>query len=287
MENEIKIALMYDFDGTLVAGNMQEYSFIEQVGSQVINFWKECDELAVKNNADKILSCMFKMVDKARKTPNFSVTREGFKKHGENIVLFNGVQEWFKRINEFGKKLGVTIEHYIISSGLKEIIEGTNIANEFKQIFACEFIYDENGEAVWPSHSVNYTNKTQYLFRIRNADFNLYDSVTINKHKVGQKYAVPFKRMIYIGDGETDVPCMKLVRTYGGYSIAVYDPNSEFKKQQADDLMRYARADFSCPANYAENSLIDKVIKNIIEKMATEAKLTSISEKIKLNDIKE
>ena len=281
MENEVKIALMYDFDGTLVAGNMQEYSFIEQVGSQVINFWQECDDLAVKNNADKILSCMYKMVDKARKTTNFSVTREGFKKHGKNIVLFEGVKEWFKRINAFGKSLGVTIEHYIISSGLKEIIEGTSIANEFKQIFACEFIYDENGEAVWPSHSVNYTNKTQYLFRIRNADFNLYDAETINKHHADIKYAIPFKRMVYIGDGETDVPCMKLVKTYGGYSIAVYDPNSNHKKQQADELMRYARADYSCPANYSENSLIGITIKNIIQKMAIEANLTKISEEIK------
>ena len=280
--NEIKIALMYDFDGTLVAGNMQEYSFIEQVGSQVIDFWKECDGIAVKNNSDKILTCMYNMVDKARKTPNFSVTREGFKKHGENIILFEGVQDWFKRINAYGKELGITIEHYIISSGLKEIIEGTSIANEFKQIFACEFIYNDNGEAVWPSHSVNYTNKTQYLFRIRNADYNLYDSVTINQHKP-QKYAIPFERMIYIGDGETDVPCMKLVRTYGGYSVAVYEPNNKIKKEQADDLMVYQRADFSCPANYTQDSLLDKTIKNIIKKMAIEAELNKISEEIKLN----
>ena len=280
MEKEVKIALMYDFDGTLAVGNMQEYSFMEQIGSQVVDFWEECKEISEGNNADRILSCLYKMVEKARQTPNFSVTRDGFKKHGQSVQLFDGVLDWFKRINDFGKSLGVTVEHYVISSGLKEIIEGTPIAKEFKQIFACEFIYDENGQAVWPAQSVNFTNKTQFLFRIRNADFNLYDAITINQHKPSKDYAIPFKRMIYIGDGETDVPCMKLVRTYGGYSVAVYDPKSEIKKQQADELMQFARADFSCPADYRENGLFDKVIKNMIKKMAVEAELQEINREI-------
>lgn len=268
MNNKKKVTIMYDFDDTLAPGNMQEYAFIPNLEIDANEFWSQCGKLAKENNMDSILSYMYVMV-KLAKEKNIKVNKQEFYKQGEMITFFNGVEEWFSRINDYGKKLGLKVEHYIISCGLKEILEGTKIAKEFKRIFACGFAYNENGTPIWPNQAINYTSKTQYIYRIRKQQLdNLYDSYELNEYINDRSLLIPHSNMIYIGDGETDVPCMKIVKNEGGYSISVYNPNKEKKKKIASKLYHDNRVNFIAPADYSIGSKMDKIIKSILEEVA-------------------
>ena len=216
------IALMYDFDKTLCAKDMQEYSFIPNIGMKSDEFWSEANKISVKNDMDRILAYMYLMLKTAKKK-DLPITKEAFQDLGHDVVLYKGVKSWFKRINDYGKSLGVEIEHYILSSGLKEIIEGTPIAKEFKKIYACEFHYNERGNADWPQQTVNFTTKTQFLFRISKGVLDVTDDVRLNTKIKDEERRIPYYNMIYFGDGLTDVPCMKLVKQYCGHSIAIYN----------------------------------------------------------------
>ena len=167
------VALIYDFDGTLSPGNMQEFGFIQAIGKSPAEFWQMSDDIAIGQDASNILSYMKLMFDEARKA-GISLQREKFRSFGKSIELFDGVREWFGLINEYGRRHGVTVEHYINSSGLAEMIEGSPIADEFKRIFACSFLYDENGNAVWPGVAVDYTAKTQFIFKINKAAHDIF-----------------------------------------------------------------------------------------------------------------
>ena len=255
---------MYDFDKTLCTKDMQEYTFIPSLDESAESFWSQVDKIAKAEKMDPILTYMYQMLRLSR-DKHSPISREVFVEAGKNMKLFPGVVSWFDRIDEYGKEQGVQIEHYIISSGLKEIIEGSPIADRFKEIYACEFHYDENGAADWPKMAVNYTNKTQYLFRINKGMLNLGDDSDINKFTREDDRRVPFRNMIYIGDGLTDVPCMKLVRLNGGASIAVYQGN---KKDTVRELLRDHRVNFVAKANYEEGKELDTLVKEIINKMA-------------------
>ena len=263
------IALMYDFDKTLCTKDMQEYNFIPSVGMDAKSFWQASSELAKKNKMDAILAYMLLMLEKAR-SKHKPIHREDFVIMGKDLELFPGVDSWFERINSFGKDLGVNVEHYIISSGLREIIEGSSICSQFKEIFACEFYYDENGVACWPKNVVNYTTKTQFLFRINKGVLDLSNDVDLNKFTPQDDRRVPFRNMIYIGDGLTDVPCMKLVKVNGGYSIAVYQQK---KKSKVEELLLDDRVNFIEKADYAEGSALEMIVQDIIRKMVAEEKL--------------
>jgi len=268
MSNNKKVTIMYDFDDTLAPGNMQEYAFIPNLEIDANEFWDHCSKLAKEHNMDSVLAYMCVMVKLAR-DKNIKVNKHEFYKQGEMITFFNGVEDWFKRVNDYGKKLGLEIEHYVISCGLKEIIEGTKIAKEFKRIFACGFAYDENDTPFWPNHAINYTSKTQYIYRIRKQQLdNLYDSYELNEYINDRSLLIPHSNMIYIGDGETDVPCMKIVKNEGGYSISVFNPNKEKKKKIANKLYRDNRVNFIAPADYSNGSKMDKIIKSILEEVA-------------------
>lgn len=258
------IALMYDFDKTLCTKDMQEYTFIPNVGMTTKEFWRESNMLATENKMDSILAYMRVMLETAHSSRK-SICRDEFVKLGKDLKFYSGVEQWFKRINSFGKDLGVNIEHYIISSGLHEIIEGSSIFKNFKEVFACEFLYDENNIACWPKNVVNYTTKTQFLFRINKGVLDLSNDVDLNKYTPEDERPIPFRNMIYIGDGLTDVPCMKLVKANGGYSIAVYQKN---KKDTVNELLKNGRVDFAEAADYSENSELDKTVCKIISKMA-------------------
>jgi len=195
-----------------------------------------------------------------------------FRASGKNVKLFPGVLGWFSRINEYGKSVGLTVEHYVISSGIKEIIEGTQIANEFRRIYAAEFYYDENGEAAWPSMAVNYTSKTQFIYRINKEVLDVTDSRRLNESTPEEKKRIPFSNMIYVGDGLTDVPCMKLVKTSGGHSIAVYQNEGG----EADKLIIQGRAGYIAPADYRENSQMDKTVKAILDLIAANSVTTEL-----------
>ena len=260
------VALIYDFDGTLSPGNMQEFGFIQAIGKKPQEFWQESDDLASGQDASNILSYMKLMFDEAKKA-GIKLRREDFKRFGASVELFKGVTEWFGLINEYGKKNGVKVEHYINSSGLAEMIEGTSIAKEFKRIFACSFIYNKEGEAEWPGVAVDYTAKTQFLFKINKGILSVRDNKKVNESKAEDNKRIPFPHMIYFGDGETDVPCMKIVKMFGGNSIAVYNPDIKKKVNVARKLLRQERVNFITPADYTKESRTYEVVCSIIDKI--------------------
>lgn len=267
------IALIYDFDGTLAAGNMQEYDFIPALGKSNREFWSESNETAENEDADQILTYMALMVHEAR-SKRLSLKREAFQESGRKIKLFPGVMEWFDRINAYGEEQGVRILHYINSSGLKEIIEGTPIYDKFQKVYACSFLYDENGVAYWPAVAVNYTNKTQFIFKINKGVESVYDTKLVNQYMEEKSRPIPFSRMIYIGDGTTDIPCMRLVKNFGGHSIAVYNPAEKKKRNEMNALIKANRVNHVCPADYQEGTEIDTVVKAIIDKCVCDHKLS-------------
>ncbi len=279
------MAIAYDFDGTLAPGNMQEYNFIPDLNMDKGEFWEEANEMAKKNDMDEVLAYMHLMLIKA-KEKNISIREEAFMKYGEKITFFEGVESYFGRINAYAAAKNIHLEHFIISSGLREFVKGTAIAKHFKSIFASGFQYDESGVACWPALVVNYTNKTQFLFRINKGIYNSYDNTLINKSMPEEDRIVPFSNLIYIGDGETDVPAMKMVNLYGGTTIAVYNPQShatphrpKSSKEVCLDLIRQNRADYIAPTSYAEGGELDKMLKKIIDKIAMEQDLLAIKYK--------
>lgn len=267
-KRHIPMAIAYDFDGTLAPGSMQEHQFLPDVGMKAREFWKEVKRLAKEHQADEVLVYMNLMIDKA-KAARVPVRKEAFKERGEAIKLFEGVEEWFDRITEYGRKKGVHIEHYLVSSGNAEIIAGIPIASKFAHIYASKFMFDENGVATWPALAVNYTTKTQYLFRINKDVHDLSDNSTINDFVEKRDRPVPFENMVFIGDGPTDVPCFRLVKDQGGLSIAVFKPNTRNAKGKADKYKKDGRVHCVVPAKYTEGSELDSVVKANIDSIAS------------------
>ena len=282
---KITIGILYDFDKTLCTTDMQEYDFIKNLDMTSGEFWGEAAGITDQHEVEKILAYMFVMIKKC-KEKGIKLTEDYLKSCGQNVVLYKGVLTWFDRINKFGESLGVNIEHYIISSGTYEIIQGTPIAKYFKRIYACRYMYDENGEALWPALAINYTLKTQYIYRISKGILDVTDDYNLNRLQDESLRRIAYRNMIYIGDGMTDIPCMKMVKQKGGKSIALYPSGrSETVKPLVDD----DRINYVCVADYSHNSTLEKIVKLMIENMAILEKLTSKEEKQlsqykKLND---
>lgn len=271
MEKTI-LAICYDFDKTLSPNDMQAQGFIQSVDYDVENFWKESNDLASENDMDQNLAYMYMMLN--RSTGKVLFTKETLKNYGSEVQLFPGVDTWFDRINNYGLTKGIEVEHYIISSGLKEMIEGTKIANNFKKIYASSFYFNKQNVAVWPAQVVNYTSKTQFLFRIEKGVLDVNDQ-GVNSYYEPNKYRVPFRNMIYIGDSDTDIPCMKLVNVNGGHSIGVY--NSETKdKSKVFRMLDENRIKYFAPADYTEDSKLECLVKKIIDRTATNEILEDI-----------
>jgi len=272
MEKEPIVALIYDFDGTLSPGNMQEFGFIEAVHKTPEEFWTLSNDLARDQDASDVLSYMKMMFDEARKT-GIKLRHKDFRGFGKNIELYDGVREWFSLVNDFGRSMGVQVEHYINSSGLKEIIEGSPIASEFKYIFASSYIYNDEGEAEWPGIAVDYTGKTQFIFKINKGIFSARDSKRVNASVADEDKRIPFSNMIYFGDGDTDIPSMKIIGMFGGNTIAVYDPDKPGSRAKAAKLQDEGRASFITPAVYTAESRTYHLVTTIIRQIATSAQL--------------
>ena len=249
MSNQPIVALLYDFDKTLSTQDMQNYSFIPSLGLAPGDFWKIANDIGRRERMDSVLAYMYAMLREAERRGR-PFTRE--------------------TLNRYGELLGVQAEHYIISSGLREIIEGSPIAGAFKEIFASEFLYDEEGRPVWPRLAVNFTAKTQFIYRINKGVLDVSDDRTLNDSMPDNSKRVPFTNMIYLGDGLSDVPCMKMMRAYGGQAIAVYQA---VNKAGVEQLLRQRRVDFIYPADYREGSDLEITVKNIIRKMAVSQEL--------------
>jgi len=260
------LAICYDFDKTLTPDDMQAQGFIQSVEYDISEFWKKSNGLAESNDMDQNLAYMYTMIDASE--GHFVFNREKLAEYGSKVQLFPGVKDWFTRIREYGKSYGVIVEHYIISSGLKEMIEGTSVAKSgaFEKIYASSFYYNDKGVAKWPAQVINYTNKTQFLFRIEKGVLDINDQ-GVNESFAPEDVRVPFRNMVYIGDSDTDIPCMKLVNSYGGYSIGVYNHRTE-DKTKVYKMMHDNRIKYYAASDYSENSELDKLVKLIIKRTA-------------------
>ena len=267
------IALLYDFDKTLCTTDMENYTFIPELGYTPAQFWQKANSFGRDNHMDGLLAYMYTMIHECREQ-NRRLDRDFLVRCGRDMVLFPGVREWFRRINAFGQQLGVEIEHYVISSGLREIIEGSGIAHEFREIYACEFFYNEEGLACWPKLDVNFTNKTQFVYRINKGILDVSRDKELNDSMPDDSKRVPFTNMIYMGDGLSDVPCMKMMRAYGGQAIAVYQASN---RQGVEKLLADGRVDFIFPADYREGMELDRTVRDILRKMTITDRLLEVN----------
>ena len=267
------IAFLYDFDKTLCTTDMEDYAFIPSLGYTPAEFWGRANAFGWENRMDGLLAYMYTMIQECA-AQNIKLDRAFLNHCGESIQLFPGVREWFARINAFGESLGVQVEHYVISSGLREIIEGSGIAQEFREIYACEFYYNENGDACWPKLDVNFTNKTQFVYRINKGILDVSRDKELNDSMPDDSKRVPFTNMIYMGDGLSDVPCMKMMRAYGGQAIAVYQASN---RQGVEKLLADGRVDFIFPADYREGMELDRTVLDILRKMTITDRLLEVN----------
>lgn len=276
-EDRPVLAVCYDFDKTLSPDDMQAQGYIQSVGYDIADdFWRKSNAMADENDMDQNLSYMYQMLHEAEGRIVFN--KEKLQEYGSKVKLFPGVEGWFERIREYGRERGVIVEHYIISSGLKEMIEGTSVARAgaFERIFASSFYFENGRLAKWPAQVVNYTNKTQFLFRIVKGVLDVNDPA-VNDYLPPEQIRVPFRNIVYIGDSDTDIPCMALVSSYGGHSIGVYDRVTQ-DKTKVYKMMRENRIKYFAPADYSEGTELDMLLKAIIDKTAAAEKLERLHE---------
>ena len=266
---------MYDFDKTLSTTDMQNYSFIPNLGLTPEEFWGATGDFSARTGVERILSYMFMMI-KESKDKNIKLTKEYLRECGKNIEFYPGVETWFERINKYGEEHGVEVQHFLVSSGTKEIVEGCKIYPFFKKAWGCEYYYDENGEPIWPKLAINYTQKTQFMFRIAKGVDDDGDDTSVNT-KVA-KLKIPYENMIYCGDGMTDIACMTLVQKNRGTSIAIYPDKS--KKASVDQLYKDKRVNLVALANYEENSDIDRAVKLVIEKISVQTQMIELENEL-------
>lgn len=266
------VALVYDFDGTLAPGNMQEFGLLQALGYENPNdFWNLCDQIAKTNDAGGIAVVMYAIQVEAKRA-NVACSRESLRQFGKQVEFFKGVREWFDHINAYAQEIGLGVKHYVNSSGIKEMIEGCDIAHHFENIYACTYLYDAKGEACWPAVVVDYTKKTQFLFKINKGIREVSDRVRINEFVPTEERPIPFERMIYFGDGETDIPCMRTVKSNGGHSFAVY--GNEKKRALAQQLLSEGRVNFACAADYSTDGEIMKIVMRILDKIKADYTLS-------------
>lgn len=267
MTDLVRAAIVYDFDGTLSPGAMQQHTLIPELGfTDPGIFWEKVKVDNRSVDGDEILSYMFSLLQHSAT----GLKREHFAQHGQELPLFSGLPQWFINMNEFAESQYIELEHYVVSSGLEEMIAASPLAIYFKHIFASKYRYGSDGYAVWPAASINYTTKTQYLFRINKGVLNYWDDGAVNRWVPMDERPIPFENMIFIGDGDTDIPAMKMIRYQGGCAIAVFDP-AQFTsagQRKMYDLIAEDRSNYVCPADYSTNSQLDVVVRGVLGRIA-------------------
>lgn len=259
-----RIALLYDFDYTLAHGFMQQFGLMQDLGFDDINaYFKECERVSLDSEMDMCLSMMCGILELAKRKGKV-VTKEYLRSFGKDIEYYDGVTEWFDKINSIGASFGYEIEHYIISSGVKEIVEGSSIAKYFKRVYANFFAY-KDGVAFWPSQVVNYTSKTQYIFRVRKNVLDDLSSLDKINAKMRDDEVLPFKNIIYLGDSQTDIPSFKVVKNSGGMSICVYEGHNEEARKVAQKCFVEGRCNYFSEADFKEGSDLFSVISDYIK----------------------
>lgn len=273
----MKCALVYDFDGTLAEGDCAQHGLMPALGiNDISGFWDLVKQRAKEDDGDEILSYLGLLAEKSVSIESDELSKENLRKHGRTIPLFPGVKDWFERINAFGRENDLAIHHYIVSSGLDEMIRGTDINHYFRKIYACKYHYSVTSEKVfWPAQAINYTTKTQFLFRINKGIDNSWDNAAVNRFIEADEREIPFQRMIYFGDGDTDIPSMKMVRHQGGFSLAVFDQKkweSASTQEKVEKLIAEERANYVVPAIYDEGSQLDVTVKGLLKLMKRRSK---------------
>jgi hypothetical protein len=268
----IKAALIYDFDGTLAPGNMQGHGLLAALGHELEpDFWTKGAGIAKEQDADEVLVYMWRILQDA-KAKNIPVTKQTLAAFGAKVPLFPGVYGWFKRTKAFAADHGLELHHYVVSSGLFEMIQGCSIVHEFAHVFASKYMYDDQGQATAPGVAINYTTKTQYLFRINKGIMNSSDRRSLNGYTSVDARPIPFERMIFLGDGDTDIPTMKMITYKGGEAIGVFGEWSEAASRQLiHRLIEEDRVKRVAPADYREDSQLDVMIKGLLGRMARAA----------------
>jgi hypothetical protein len=272
----VPMAICYDFDGTLAPGNMQEHNFLPDLGIEAAEFWAETKGLSRNQDSDEILAYMRLMIEYAHRG-GIPVRRGDFAALGAKLEFFPGVRQWFDRSRDYARDKGVRLEHFIISSGLREMIEGTKISKEFAKIYASGYMYDENGVAVWPALAVNYTTKTQFLFRINKGTRDTFDNSVINAFVPKGDRDIPFENIVYIGDGSTDIPCFRLVKQEGGCSIAVYPKDDEAAKRKVEAMVAGGRVNVIAPADYSKGSAIERAVIACIDRVEAMSRIGDLN----------
>jgi len=258
-----KIALCYDFDGTLCSGYMQDQKLLHDCKIEPKNFWIKVANYAKENHCDPTLAYLM-LLEQQMRSAGLKVNAETFKKYGKELKLFKGVNDWFSRIKQFGKFHSIEIQHFIISSGLADVIKGCTFIKDINLVYASSYIY-ENGKGVWPKLSVNYSNKVQFLYRINKGTFDVFDQVGVNAKKdANDSVNIPFENFIFFGDGETDVPCFSVNQKNSGKNICIYEKGNEKSFDVGKKLYSEGRVHYLLDGDYSENSEIDKLIKQFI-----------------------
>jgi 2-hydroxy-3-keto-5-methylthiopentenyl-1-phosphate phosphatase len=258
------IAVVYDFDGTLSPQPMQEYTVLPKLGVPARRFWNEVDREIRKTKAEAMLVYMRLLLEKAE-LKRVHIGRSDFAAMAKSIKYFPGVESWFGRVNDFVRKESdgaVNIQHYIISSGIREILDGIAIRRHFRRIYASEYHYDHHGVAVFPKVLITDTTKTQYLFRINKG--RLEQTESINEHMPEHLRPIPFSNIIYIGDGVTDVPGMAVTRLNGGNAVAVYRPGSAHDIRVCRELLAANRVNFIAPADYRPGRTLERRVRRLL-----------------------
>ncbi len=263
------IGIIYDFDGTLSPNNMQEDTIFPAYGIDKNEMWAKADYLVRKMGYERTLAYL-KLFIHDEAFSHKPIQKEKLKSLAKEICYFEGVKDFFKNIDEWLSKIpevaewGIQIEHYVISSGMQSILEGTDIYPYFKRTYACEYEYDELGHPVFPKLVINDTNKTQFLFRINKGKLDLNED--INSHMSESDRRIPFRNMIYLGDSVTDIPAMTVVQRFGGHAIAVFNPACRVG-DKVKQLVSSGRVDHFVPADYRKESLLFKVLQNVLKKI--------------------
>jgi len=258
------IALVYDFDGTLSPQPMQEYTVLPKIGVKPAEFWKRVNREARETESDQMLVYMLHIIE-ALEIAKVDVKREDLAAMAAKIVYFPGVTTWFARMNAYVKRRSagkVKLQHYLISAGQREILEGVSIRRHFKRIYASEYHFNHHGVATFPKFLVTDTLKTQFLFRINKGLESVTES--INEHMPEGQRPIPFQNIVYVGDGMTDVPSMALTKKSGGHTVAVYDRRGK-GRATCVKLLDAGRADFIAAADYRAGSKLSRRVELLLD----------------------
>ena len=264
------IAIVYDYDHTLSPHYMQEDTIFRRVGIDAGSFWNSCLVLIKEKGYDQELAYMKQLLEHEQVQ---TLSNADLKAMGEDLQFYPGVPAFFEELRAVidhprYAECDIHLEHYVVSSGLQAILEGSQIATYVKALFGCEF--DEtDGHITFPKRTISHTQKTQFLFRVNKGLLNMKQDV--NDHMPEEARRIPFRQMIYVGDGPTDVPCFTLMKKNGGFAVAVYNPHDQTRRsfEKCYQLARHAdRVHFTAPADYQPGSHLRLILERHITEMA-------------------